>query len=128
MDIFKVAGLAILGVVTAMLLKQSKGEYSTIIGLTMAVIVCGYVVMNLLDVVRTIEAFWSRIAGDTNFLHILLRVIGVTYISELTSGICKECGYSVLAGQVHIAGKMGVLLAGFPIFVNLLEFVLGLGA
>ena len=128
MDIFKIAGLAILGVVTAMLLKQSKGEYSTIIGLTMAVIVCGYVVMNLMDVVKTIEALWSRVSGDTNFLHILLRVIGVTYISELTSGICKECGYGVLAGQVHVAGKMGVLLAGFPIFLNLLEFVLGLGA
>ena len=41
MDILKIAGLAILGVVTAMLLKQSKGEYSTVIGLAMALIVCG---------------------------------------------------------------------------------------
>lgn len=128
MDILKIAGLAILGVVTAMLLKQGKGEYSTIIGLVMAFIVCGYVVINLLEVVTTMESLWSRIAGDTHFLHILLRVIGITYISDLTSGICKECGYGVLAGQVSIAGKMGVLLAGFPIFINLLEFVLGLGA
>ncbi len=128
MDILKVAGLAILGVVTAMFLKQGKGEYSTIIGLAMALLVCGYVVMNLLDVVKTIETLWQRVAGNTNFLYILLRVIGITYISDLTSGICKECGYSVLAGQVTIAGKMGVLLAGFPIFMNLLDFVLGLGA
>lgn len=128
MDILKVAGLAVLGVVTAMLLKQSKGEYSTIIGLAMALIVCGYVVTNLLEVVSTIETLWNRIAGDTGFLHILLRVIGIAYLSDLTSGICKECGYSVLAGQVAIAGKMGVILAGFPIFMNLLEFVLGLGA
>jgi hypothetical protein len=41
MDILKVAGLAILGVVTAMFLKQGKGEYSTIIGLAMALLVCG---------------------------------------------------------------------------------------
>lgn len=128
MDILKVAGLAVLGVVTAMLLKQSKGEYSTIIGLAMALIVCGYVVTNLLEVVSIIETLWNRIAGDTGFLHILLRVIGIAYLSDLTSGICKECGYSVLAGQVAIAGKMGVILAGFPIFMNLLEFVLGLGA
>lgn len=128
MDILKIAGLAILGVITAMLLKQGKGEYSTIIGLAMALLVCGYVVVNLLDVVAAIESLWRRIAGDTEFLHILLRIIGITYISDLTSGICKECGYGVLAGQVAVAGKMGVLLAGFPIFMNLLEFVLGLGA
>ena len=128
MDILKIAGLAILGALTAMLLKQGKGEYSILIGLAMALLVCGYVVINLLEVVTTIEDLWSRIAGDTSFLHILLRIIGITYISDLVSGICKECGYGVLAGQVAVAGKMGVLLAGFPIFMNLLKFVLGLGA
>lgn len=94
----------------------------------MALLVCGYVVVNLLEVVNTVEAVWKRIAGDTEFLHILLRIVGITYISDLTSGICKECGYGVLAGQVAVAGKMGVLLAGFPIFMNLLEFVMELGA
>lgn len=128
MEILKISGLALLGAFTALLLKQGKSEYSTIIGLAMALLVCGYVVVNLLEVVTTIEALWSRIAGDTGFLHILLRIVGITYISDLTSAICKECGYAVLAGQVAVAGKMGVLLAGFPIFMNLLEFVLGLGA
>lgn len=128
MEILRIAGLALLGAFTAMLLKNGKGEYSTFIGLAMALLVCSYVVLNLLEVVSAIEGMWSRIAGDTSFLHILLRIVGITYISDLTSGICKECGYAVLAGQVAIAGKMGVLLAGFPIFMNLLEFVMGLGA
>ena len=97
-------------------------------GLAMALLVCGYVVINLLNVVGRIEVLWSRMAGNADFLHILLRVVGITYISDLTAGICKECGYGVLAGQVSIAGKMGVLLAGFPIFMNLLEFVMELGA
>lgn len=128
MDILKIAGLALLGVFTAMLLKGSKGEFSTIAGLAMALLVCGYVVINLLGVVERIEDLWSQIADDTEFLHILLRIVGITYISDLTSGICKECGYGVLAGQVSVAGKMGVLLAGFPIFMNLLEFIMELGA
>ena len=128
MDILRIAGLALLGAFAAMLLKSGKGEYSTMVGLAMALVVCGYVVVNLLEVVSTIENMWNRIAGDTQFLHILLRIVGITYISDLTSGICKECGYGVLAGQVAIAGKMGVLLAGFPIFMNLLEFVMELGA
>lgn len=128
MDILKIASLALLGVFSATLLKNGKGEYSTLVGLAMALIVCGYMVVNLLEVVRTVEQVWKRMAGDAEFLHVLLRIVGITYISELTSGICKECGYGVLAGQVTMAGKMGVLLAGFPIFMNLLEFVMGLGA
>ena len=128
MDVLKIAGLALLGAFTAMLLKNNKGEFSTLIGLAMALLVCGYVVVNLMEVVYGIEGVWNKIAGNTEFLHILLRMVGITYISDLTSGICKECGYGVLAGQVAIAGKMGVILAGFPIFMNLLEFVMELGA
>ena len=128
MDILRIAGLALLGAITAMLLKSSKAEFSMIAGLAMALLVCGYVVANLLDVVGKIEEMWGYIVGNTDFLHILLRIVGITYISELTSGICKECGYGVLADQVSVAGKMGVLLAGFPIFMNLMEFVMELGA
>lgn len=127
MDILKIAGLALLGVFTAVLLKNGKPEYGTLIGLAMALLVCGYVVINLIEVISTVEDMWSRILADTGFLHILMRVIGITYISDITANICKECGYTALAGQVTIAGKVGVMLSGFPVFMELLEFVMGLG-
>ena len=97
------------------------------IGLAMTFLVCGYVVMNMLEVVSAMEQVWDLVAGNREFFHILLRIVGITYITELTAGICKECGYAALAGQVAVAGKMGVLLAGFPIFMDLLDFVLKLG-
>lgn len=127
MEMLRIAGLALLGVFTALLLKGSKGEYSLIIGLSVTFLVCGYVVLHLLEVVEAVEAVWDRIQGESSFLHILLRIVGIAYVAELTSAICRECGYAALAGQVTIAGKMGILLAGFPIFMNLLDFVLGLG-
>ena len=67
MEVLRIAGLALLGVCTAMLLKSGKGEYSTLVGLAMALLVCGYVVINLIEVVTTIEGIWSRIAGTPPF-------------------------------------------------------------
>lgn len=128
MEILKIAAMALLGAFVALILKGCKGEYSTLIGLGMAFLVCGYVVVNLLEVVTAVEDIWLKLTGESRFLHILLRIVGITYISDLTASICKECGYITLAGQVMVAGKMGVLLAGFPIFMNLLEFVMELGA
>lgn len=127
MDILKIAGMALLGAFTAVLLKNGKAEYSTVIGIVMTLLVCGYVVINLLEVFSVVEDMWSRISSDTGFLHILMRVIGITYISDITANICRECGYQALAGQVTTAGKVGVMLCGFPVFKKLLEFVLELG-
>ena len=127
MEIVKIAGLALVGVLTALLLKQGKAEYSLLVGLAMALFVCGYVVQNLLEVVRTIEGIWKEVSVGTGILHLLLRMIGITYISDLTAGICKESGYIVLSNQVSLAGKIGVLLTGFPVLIELVDFIRNLG-
>lgn len=126
MEIMKIASLALVGAFVAMLLKQTKGEYSLLIGLLIALFISGYVISNLLEVVSTIETVWNKVAGNTYFLQVLLRMIGITYISDLTGSICKESGYLVLSNQVLLAGKLGVLLTGFPILLELLEFIIKL--
>lgn len=128
MEIVKIAGLALLGVITALLLKQGKNEYSLIIGLAMALFISGYVINYLIEVIRTIEGVWNKVSTSTEVLQLLLRMLGITYISDLTAGMCKESGYQVLSNQVSLAGKVGVLLTGFPILMDLIDFVLKLGA
>ena len=47
----------------------------------------------------------------------------ITYICELCSGICKDAGYSSVAGQIEIFGKLSVLAAGMPILLAILESI-----
>lgn len=127
MEIVKIASMALLGVLTALLLKQVKNEYSVLIGLAMALFICGYVVTYLLEVIRSLEGVWSSVSSGTEVFRLVLRMIGITYISDLTAGICKESGYLVLSNQVTLAGKIGVLLTGFPVLMDLVQYVLKLG-
>ncbi len=128
MDILQVAGLAILGVFVALLLKETKASYSTLIGIAMALILCGYMLTSLIEVIDILRSVWSVITNNEYFLSILLQVVGITYVCELTTSICKEAGYATLAGQVTMAGKIAVLLVGFPVFQRLLDFILELSS
>ena len=127
MEIVKIASMALLGVLTALLLKQVKNEYSVLIGLAIALFICGYVVTYLLEVIRSLEGVWSSVSSGTEVFRLVLRMIGITYISDLTAGICKESGYLVLSNQVTLAGKIGVLLTGFPVLMDLVQYVLKIG-
>ena len=127
MEIVKIASMALLGVLTALLLKQVKNEYSVLIGLAMALFICGSVVTYLLEVIRSLEGVWLSVSSGTEVFRLVLRMIGITYISDLTAGICKESGYMVLSNQVTLAGKIGVLLTGFPVLMDLVQYVLKLG-
>ena len=127
MEIVKIASMALLGVLTALLLKQVKNEYSVLIGLAMALFICGSVVTYLLEVIRSLEGVWLSVSSGTEVFQLVLRMMGITYISDLTAGICKESGYMLLSNQVTLAGKIGVLLTGFPVLMDLVQYVLKLG-
>ena len=72
-----------------------------------------------------------RAAGITGegvkagYFKILLKIIGITYIAEFASDLCKDAGYATIAGQIQMFGKLSVLAAGIPVLTALLETIRG---
>ena len=56
-------------------------------------------------------------------LKIILKITGVTFISEIASDIAKDCGYQAVANQVQIFGKLSVLVISFPVFTELISSI-----
>ena len=55
-------------------------------------------------------------------------MIGIAYLAEFASGICKDAGYSFLAGQIELAGKLTILTISLPVMLavfDTLKSVLG---
>ena len=62
----------------------------------------------------------ERLAGITSvsreYIKIILKITGVTFISEIASDIAAISGYQVRANQVQIFGKLSVLVMCFPVY------------
>ena len=56
---------------------------------------------------------------------VLFSAIGVTYIAELASDLCKDAGYQAVAGQIELFGKLALLSLSMPVVLALLETVNG---
>ena len=50
-------------------------------------------------------------------------MIGITYIAEFASGICKDTGYQTIAVQIEIFSKLTILAMGVPVLLALLETI-----
>ena len=70
--------------------------------------------------VGTIKELTSYIDLDPGYLSVMLKMIGITYIAEFSSGICKDAGYQTLAGQIEIFAKLTILTLGLPVLTALL--------
>ena len=62
---------------------------------------------------------------DTTYIATLLKMLGVTYVAEFSSGICKDAGYQTIASQIEIFSKLTILVLSLPILVALLKTIQG---
>ncbi len=120
-EVLKVAFLGIAGVLIAIQFKNIKSEYAIYIGLAVSIIIFSYSVRQVEAVTAQLAGIKAYLNGAEEYLAILLKVIGITYICEFSAGICKDAGYQSVAGQIEVLGKLSVMFAGLPILFAVIE-------
>lgn len=123
MSIIKLSILAITGILLAVMFKNSKNEYSTYLAIGTAVILFFYVISKVGFIVDSINKVQSYISISKTYFEALIKMLGITYIAEFTSSICKDAGYNSVSGQIEIFGKISILAVSMPIIFSLMETV-----
>ena len=123
MSVLTIGILGIAGALLAVDLKGLKGEYGIYLVAAVGLVIFFYGVTKLKTVIETIRQVQSYIRLNRMYLEVLLKMIGITYIAEFSSGICKDAGYGSLGSQIEIFGKLSVLAVSMPILLALLDTV-----
>lgn len=121
MTIIRAAVLGITAVALAVQLKPLRQEYSVYLILA-AGLVIGFLSISRLELILdTVRAIGSQIRVKNIYLGTLLKMVGITYIAEFASGICRDAGFSALGTQVEMFGKLSILAVSAPVLQALLE-------
>lgn len=123
MDVLKMGMLGIVGVMLALQFKSNKPEYGLYISFAVSLLVFAFVVSGLTSLFGNMGIMEKYISPNGGYFSILLKVIGITYICEFCSGICRDAGYASISGQIEIFGKLSVLAAGMPVLLAVIESI-----
>ncbi len=121
MTTIQAAVIGIVAVVLAVQIKVLRPEYSTYLILTAGIIIAGLGVSRLDAILETIRTIGTYIHIQNIYLGTLLKMVGIAYIAEFASGICKDAGFSSLGIQVEMFGKLSILVISGPVLLALLE-------
>jgi len=122
----KTALLGILTILIAMAMRQGKAEFSTFVSFTGSILIAWIAVRLLEGITGSFERLEKLISIDMEYITLLMKMIGVTYLSEFSSAICRDAGYSAVAGQIELVGKLTILTIGMPIVLALLELMVAI--
>ena len=119
----KVAVLGLTGVLLGLLLKDFHPRFSVFISMTACMLIFFYAVNQLTFLADQLQILQKAIPVDDTCLKILLKMIGITYLADFTADLCRDAGYSAIAGQVEFFGKISLLTLSFPVLTALLETI-----
>ncbi|MBQ3600339.1 MAG: stage III sporulation protein AD [Lachnospiraceae bacterium] len=122
----KIGILGIAIVCLALPLKNMKEEYSLYLSIGGCILIFYYIVKQIEQMIPTLEHIGSYLPIDSQYISIMKKIIGITYIAEFSADICKDAGYGVIAGQISMAGKLIILSISMPIITSLIELIGGL--
>lgn len=123
MDIIKIAVLGIAGVLIALPLKREKSEYSTFIAITVCVCIFAYLLTKVELVLEFAGRLEALIPVDGRYVGMLIKMIGITYVAEFATNICKDAGYAAIASQIEIFAKLSILMVSIPVLGVFLDIV-----
>lgn len=125
-EIIKVGALGIVGVLLAVQFKAQRPEYGILIGFAVSILIFCYSLGQIGGVLEQFDRLRTYLGSAQEYLFILMKVIGITYICEFSAGICKDAGFGAVSDQIEILGKLSVVFAGLPVLFAVIEQIQGL--
>ena len=120
-DVIRVGALGIVGVLLAIQFKGHKPEYGMYITIGISILIFYFAQKQIQSVMDQLESIHDYLGGSKEYLSILLRVLGITYICEFSAGMCKDAGFGAVADQIEVLGKVFVMIAGLPILFAVIQ-------
>ncbi|MBP3702664.1 MAG: stage III sporulation protein AD [Lachnospiraceae bacterium] len=117
----KIALIGLMTMFAGVVLGKMKPEYgicAAIAGCTLLFFLGIEKVSMILEELTVIQEY----AGiSKEYIQILLKMLGIAYIAEFSSALCKDAGQGAIAGQIDFVGKVSMIVLGIPILTSLLK-------
>ena len=126
MDIVKIIALSLAGVMLAAVLRQHSPEYGIYAALAVGILILLYISGYLQEAIRFLTSMAERTGLGARSIGILLKVMGIAYLTEFSAQLCKDAGYGAIAMKVELAGKLMILVTARPVFQSLVDLILSL--
>ncbi|MDD6440632.1 MAG: SpoIIIAC/SpoIIIAD family protein [bacterium] len=120
MSIIQIAGVGVIGTLLALQFKSGKSEYGIYTVIAISLVLFYGMKDRLIVIEEAMQTISSLVTINASYIQILLKLIGITYIAEFATGICRDAGYSTIGCQIEIFSKLTILALSMPILEALL--------
>ena len=123
MNAVQIGLVGVAGALLAIQFKNGKSEYGIYLSVAVSIFIFLNIVGRLEIILETLRAIGDMITIDRAYIGTLLKMVGITYAAEFSSGICKDAGYQAIAAQIELLGKLTIVVMSLPVLQTLMSAI-----
>lgn len=121
MVIFKIGLIGVMAAILATTIKKQRSDISIMIGVAAGIIIFFYVLSQISVVIQFLSEMLQMVAIEETYYLQLLKMLGIAYVAEFASSICKDAGHQSISGMIELFAKLSIVALSIPGLVFLVE-------
>ena len=126
MNILSICAVAVVCVALILTVRRYSAEQAMLISVAAGVIILLCVIKEVIESVNVISDMLSSAGIKAEYIVILMKSLGICFVTEFTCDTVSEAGMSSLSSNVLLAGKVLVLVTALPLFQDIFATVTSL--
>ena len=123
MNIVSVLAIGLVGAFFAVFLKQYKPEYALAVTVITAVYITVSAIGWVIPVISEIRGILDNANVSYSSLTTLIKAIGICYVTQLASDVCKDSGQVSVASKIELVGRIALCVSAIPLYRDVLSLV-----
>ena len=123
MDIIRVLGVGIIGVICANLVKRDKPDFYLFIITATGIVILLLILSSITEAITVFSSLIDESGIDSKLFSGILKIIGIGYLTEFSASLCSDYGVTSIAYKLQLAGKVTIFLMAVPLISKLVEII-----
>jgi stage III sporulation protein AD len=126
MDVLQIVALGLTATVLIVLVKSQRPDLAVLLSVAAGAIIFLLVLGKIGSIIDVIKELSERAGISMIYLGTILKIVGIAYIAEFGSQICRDAGAGAVASKIEFAAKVLIMVLAVPIVVAVLQSLLKL--
>ncbi len=120
--------IGLIGSILIVVVKQYKPEIAVVLSIIVGVLMLISAVSLVNPILTEIEEITDKSNVSLVNISVLLKAIGICYVTQFVSDICRDSGQSAISTKVELVGRLAMCVVSFPLYkelISLIEEIIG---
>ncbi len=110
-----------IGAVATLFIKKYAPEYAMLTAVVSGSVILILLLVSFSGVIDDIESIFAQAKLDDGILKTVLKGLGVCYLTNFATDVCRDFGQTSLGSKVELAGKVTVVLLTLPLIKMIIK-------